>query len=204
MEEYWSSLLTEKSWKILQDFRRSYDFILIGGWAVYLHAKQHKSKDIDIVVSIKELKTLKDKELRKNDSLKKYEIKNEEIDIDIYVEHYSKLAVPVEEIKNYTDNIEGFKVVNSEMLVLLKQDAFENRKNSIKGEKDKIDIVSLVFFSDFNLKEYENIAKKYKIEKFIYELKNVISGFNDYNSLSLKPQELKRMKTKFMLEWRKK
>jgi len=203
MEEYWSSLLTEKSWKILQDLRRSYDFILIGGWAVYLHTKQHKSKDIDIVVSIKELEALKNRELRKNDSLRKYEIKNEEIDVDIYVEYYSKLTVPVEEIKNYVDNVEGFNVVKPEILVLLKQGAFESRKNSIKGEKDKIDIVSLVFFSDFKINEYECIAKKYKLERFIYELKEIVVGFVDYDYLGLKPQELKRMKTKFMLEWRK-
>src|SRR3989344_4490106 len=98
-KEYWNSLLTEKSWQILQDLRREYNFILIGGWAVYLFTKQQKSKDIDIVVGINELEKLKGGGLGKNDNLKKYEIKKEEIDVDIYVEHYSKLAIPVEDIK---------------------------------------------------------------------------------------------------------
>ena len=92
MEGFWNSLLTEKSWKILQEFREKYDFILIGGWAVYLWAKRQKSKDIDIVVSIDELQKLKKENLVKNDRLKKYEIKTGEIDIDIYASYFSELA----------------------------------------------------------------------------------------------------------------
>jgi hypothetical protein len=53
--DFWNSLLTEKSWEILQELRKKHNFVLIGGWAVYLMTKQHKSKDIDMVISIKEL-----------------------------------------------------------------------------------------------------------------------------------------------------
>ena len=201
--EYWNSLLTEKSWQILQDLRREYNFILIGGWAVYLFTKQQKSKDIDIVVGINELEKLKGRGLGKNDNLKKYEIKKEEIDVDIYVEHYSKLAIPVEDIKNYTAKIEGFEVVKAELLILLKQAAFKSRENSIKGEKDKIDIVSLALFADIDLDLYIKIAKKYKLEEFVDELKKVINSFNDYHSLELTLQELKRMKNDFILKWKR-
>ena len=50
--QYWNNLITEKSWNILQELkiRKDFNFILIGGWAVYLFAKTHKSKDIDIIV----------------------------------------------------------------------------------------------------------------------------------------------------------
>ena len=202
-KEYWNSLLTEKSWQILQDLRREYNFILIGGWAVYLFTKQQKSKDIDIVVGINELEKLKGGGLGKNDNLKKYEIKKEEIDVDIYVEHYSKLAIPVEDIKNYTAKIEGFEVVKAELLILLKQAAFKSRENSIKGEKDKIDIVSLALFADIDLDLYIKIAKKYKLEEFVDELKKVINSFNDYHSLELTLQELKRMKNDFILKWKR-
>jgi len=51
-KEFWNSLLTEKSWEILQELRKDYNFILIGGWAVYLLTKQKKSKDIDIVIGL--------------------------------------------------------------------------------------------------------------------------------------------------------
>src|SRR3989344_2988695 len=113
--KFWNSLLTDKSWMILQDIRKKYDFILIGGWATYLWTKQQKSKDIDIVVSIDELQRLKQENLGKNDSLKKYEIKFDEIDVDIYVSYFSKLAIPVEDIKKYSSVTEGFNVVIPEV-----------------------------------------------------------------------------------------
>ena len=48
--QFWNEVLTEKSWNVLKDLNRErFDFILIGGWAVYLWARSHKSKDIDII-----------------------------------------------------------------------------------------------------------------------------------------------------------
>ena len=82
--EYWSTIITEKSWDVLQRIKKEFDFVLIGGWATYLWTKGHKSKDIDIIIDFKELDKLKlNYNLNKNDSLKKYEIKTEGIDIDV-------------------------------------------------------------------------------------------------------------------------
>src|SRR3989344_6929060 len=158
--EFWNSQLTEKSWILLQEIQKKYNFILIGGWATYLWTKQQKSKDIDIIVEISELEKLKKENLVKNDNLKKYEIKTGEIDIDIYVSHFSKLTIPVEDMKNYTSKIEGFKVASKESLLILKQGAWLDRRYSIKGEKDKIDIVSLLFFTDVNFFQYSTLLKK--------------------------------------------
>ena len=81
--EYWHDLITEKSWKILQELKGKFKFTLIGGWAVYLFAKTQKSKDVDIIVDISTLQQIKNQyELRKNDNLRKYEMKISEIDID--------------------------------------------------------------------------------------------------------------------------
>ncbi len=52
---YYHDLITEKSWRILQELKRQYQFILIGGWAVYLHASALKSKDIDIIPRVPEV-----------------------------------------------------------------------------------------------------------------------------------------------------
>ncbi|MBI4139644.1 hypothetical protein HY483_01640, partial [Candidatus Woesearchaeota archaeon] len=68
--EFWNSDLTEKSWSILQDIQKEkFRFVLIGGWASYLWTKQHKSRDIDIIIpDYKELEILKKKySLNKND-----------------------------------------------------------------------------------------------------------------------------------------
>ena len=115
--EFWNSLLTEKSWEILHELRKKYEFVLIGGWAIYLLTKQHKSKDIDIVVSINELQKLKQENLIKNDRLRKYGIKSGDVDIDIYVEHFSELAIPTDYVKRHSIKIEGFNVVLPEILL---------------------------------------------------------------------------------------
>lgn len=196
--DYWSSILTEKSWQILQELRRKYEFVLIGGWAVYLFTKQQKSKDIDIVVSINELEKFKEEGLIKNERLRKYEIKKEEIDIDIYAEHYSKLAIPAEDINNYAIETEGFKIVCPELLLLLKRFAYEDRKNSAKGEKDKIDIASLLFFADIDFNRYKKIIKKYEFENYYSDLISIIKSFRDFNSIGLNAREFSIKKKKLI------
>src|SRR3989344_3991293 len=198
--EFWNSLLTEKSWQILQEIRKKYNFILIGGWATYLWAGQQKSKDIDIVVDMKELQKLKSENLGKNDHLKKYEIKKQEIDIDIYVEHYSKLTIPVEDLKNYKSAVGGFNVVIPEVLLILKQGAFVDRENSIKGEKDKIDIISIILFANVDYKKYLSILKRYKLENYIDKLISLIKGFKDYAKFDLSPREFKIKKERILKE----
>jgi hypothetical protein len=199
-KEYWNTLLTEKSWNILQELKRKYDFILIGGWAAYLLAKQQKSKDIDVVVEIKELEKLKKESLIKNDRLKKYELKIDEIDIDIYLEYYSRLTIPPEELKKYCIETQGFKVVSPEALLVLKQGAYKDRQNNVKGEKDKLDIISLLFFTEIDLKQYKAILAKYTLEAFLGELKKILTGFKSYDALGIAPNELKRKKEALLLK----
>jgi len=201
--EFWNSQLTEKSWNILQELKNKYDFILIGGWAVYLWTRQQKSKDIDIVVDILELQKLKNEKLSKNNNLKKYEIKTQEIDIDIYVSHFSKLIIPPEDIRHYTSKIESFTVATREALLILKQGAYIDRKDSVKGEKDRIDIISLLFFSAIDFRYYKSILKKYNLEDYINNLASLLKNFRDYNALNLTPREFKLKKKKLLDEIRR-
>ena len=48
---FYHNLVTERSWEELQTLRRKLDFILIGGWAVYLYTKTVKSKDFEGIES---------------------------------------------------------------------------------------------------------------------------------------------------------
>jgi len=196
--EFWNSNLTEKSWEILQNLKKKYDFILIGGWATYLWTQQQKSKDIDIVIGIKELQKFKTESLSKNDSLKKYEIKIEEVDIDIYVSYFSKLTIPPEDLIKYSANTQGFKVASPESLLILKQGAEIQRGNSIKGEKDKIDIMSILFFSEVNYNQYKKILKKYSLKNYQNKLIYLIKNFKDYNSLNMNPRQFKLKKQEIL------
>jgi len=198
--EFWNSLLTEKSWNLLQEIKGKFDFILIGGWASYLWTKTHKSKDIDIIIDLKTLYKIKNEyKLIKNDRLKKYEIKFGEIDVDIYVPYYSKLSLPIEGLKNYFTVVEGFKVVTPEILLILKQGAELDRGNFVKGQKDRIDIMTLLFYSDIDFKKYNEILKRYNLD-YLKELKRIITAFKDVNHLNVNVKEFKKRKNKLLEE----
>lgn len=142
---YYRDQVTQKSWQILTTLSSKYQFVLIGGWAVWLYTKQLKSKDIDIIVSLNSLGKLSaDYALEKNDRLKKYEIRQEEIEIDVYTPFYSQLSVPGEIILQTAVNLDGFNVPSPETLLKLKMVAYQGRKGSDKGRKDFVDIVSLL------------------------------------------------------------
>ena len=204
--DYWNSILTEKSLNVLLKLKKEkFNFIIIGGWAAYLWTNLHKSKDIDIILKdFNNLEILKkEHELRKNDSLRKYEIKFENIDLDIYVPFYSKLAIPTEDVKNHTTKINGFEVVRPEVLLILKQGAEKDREFSVKGEKDRIDIITLMFYSDMNFKEYFNLIKRYKLNDYYPRLRKIINNFKEIKYLNLNPKEFKLRKNKIIEKLKK-
>ena len=167
--EFVNSLLTEKSWSHLQQLaKKKFNFVLIGGWAAYLWTRLHKSKNIEIVLkNVAELEAIrKEYALNKNDNLKKNEIKFEEIDVDVYVPYFSKLAIPVEDIPEYATTVENISVVKPEVLLLLKQGAEIDRKDSVKGQKDRIDIMTLLCFAEIDFKGYHTLAQKYGLHTF--------------------------------------
>lgn len=204
--EFWNSNLTEKSWKILLELKKTIpSFIVIGGWAAYLWTNQHKSKDIDIIIkNFEDLNNLKKEyNLTKNDNLKKYEIKIEEIDIDIYVPFFSKLTMPVDGIAKCTAKIQNLEVIKPEILLILKQGAEQDRENSVKGEKDRIDIMTLLCYSEIDFSEYLQLLKKHGLNHLYQRLKNIISSFKDINYLNMNPRQFKLKKQEIMTKLKK-
>lgn len=164
--DFWNSDLTDASWKKLQELRSSIDFVLIGGWAIYLYTKLQKSKDIDIVIDYPALRQVTASyELNKNDRLRKYEIKSGRFDIDVYLPAYSKLTIPPEELlTKYRTELSGFYVPTPEALMTLKLGAYTERRASIKGDKDLIDILGMLFYSGIDSRLLPAIARSYGIE----------------------------------------
>lgn len=195
---FYHDLITEKSWKCLKELRRKYHFILIGGWAVFLYTQGLKSKDIDFICDYQELEKLRqDYDLIKNPRLKKYEIKIEHSDIDIYLPFFSDLGIPLEEIEKNTLQLSGFVVPKIEILMILKQYAFQNRSGSIKGEKDKIDIISLLS-QNFNFQFYIKFLKKQKKEIFVKDLKNILKTTKEVPEINLNQHQFSRLKNKIL------
>ena len=199
--QYYHDLITKKSFDILKSLKREYQFILIGGWAVFLYTKSLKSKDIDIILDYEALSRLKEKfRVSKNERLKKYEIKIEGIDIDIYLPYFSDPGLPPEEIKNFIIIKEGFRVPIPEVLLILKERAFLERKDSPKGEKDKIDIFSLLLLENFNFSKYKQILEKYNKESFIIHLKGLLKETFEVRELQLSRHKMARFKSKVLRE----
>lgn len=143
--ELYHDAIVERSWAALQDLRRRFEFALIGGWAAWIHTRGAKSRDIDIIVDYPVLAELRlAYPVRKNERLKKYEIKADGFDIDIYLPHYSTtLAVPPEIVLQRLENREGFAVPDVDTLLILKLGAWQDRRGTPKGEKDLLDILAL-------------------------------------------------------------
>lgn len=191
---YYHDLITEKSWRVLQDFKRRYRFILIGGWAVYLYTKGLKSRDIDFICDYEELQKLKEKyDLVKNERLKKYEIHMGEFDVDIYVPFYSELGIPTDDLLKMTRSVSGIEVLPKESLLILKQRAYFDRAGSAKGEKDKLDIIALLN-SGINIEEYSRLIKTYNLADFKNNLKKLLSETREAPELGLKEHAFARLK----------
>ncbi len=177
--EFWNSEITNDSWNELLVLSRTYNFILIGEWAIYLYTKLHKSRDIDIVVDYDQFWVLsKDFQLRKNPSVRRYEIKFRKFDIYIYTPFYSRLTVPVQDLINNFTIIENIKVPKIEELLILKLGAFDERVDSIKGQKDRLDIAGLVFYSSVDYARFTELLNKYEKRVYYKLLMNAVGNID--------------------------
>src|SRR3989338_5432634 len=163
--EYYHDLVTQKSWIELQNLKQMFNFVLIGGWAVYLYTKTLKSKDIDIIIDFDKLSILeKHYSLFKNDRLKKYEAVLDEVQIDIYLPHYSQIGIPAEVLIKQVYETEGFTVLDINYLVSLKIYTLSKRGRTPKGRKDFIDLISLINTNLVDLTKVVEIIKKYNFQ----------------------------------------
>jgi len=193
--QYYHDLITQKSWQLLLILKKKYDFVLIGGWAVYLYARTLKSKDIDLIINYPVLEQLKEEfTVVKNDRLKKYETKTEETDIDIYLPYYSELGLPADEVIKLTTMLENFKVPDVEILALLKAKALLERKNSVKGRKDLIDLVSLFSLEGFDFKKLGQHARKFQSENLLRVIVEKVKSTTKIDELNLNVHKMAEFK----------
>ena len=198
--DYYHNLVTEKSWKELQNLRRRVDVVLIGGWAAYLYTKTLKSKDIDVIIDYDTLPVLaKLYDVRKNNRLKKYEATKEEVQIDIYLPHYSQIGIPVEELLKHAITLEGFRVVEINYVIALKIFTFGRRGGSTKGRKDFIDIVSLLSRPSVDYGQIKHIARNYNLEDALGNFIRVLGSTFEMVELRLNKHAFSKLKKNIVL-----
>ncbi|MBO3798103.1 MAG: hypothetical protein QXI42_04540 [Thermoproteota archaeon] len=201
--EFWNEIAIDRSFRILQELRKEINFVLIGGWAVYFLTEALKSKDIDIIVDFKDLTKLKTSiGIQKNEYLKKYEAEVEGVSIDIYVPYYSEFTIPPEEILKNTVRIENFRIPKPEILLILKQQAELQRRNSVKGQKDRVDIICLAKSGKVNWKHYKQLVKKFRVEEYERRLLEIIrSARIEFEYLGIKNlREVRKIKDEILGE----
>ena len=199
MNTFYQQFFTDKSFSLLTELKKQFRFILIGGWAVYFYTKSLKSKDIDMIIDFSQLEQFKKEfTIEKNERRKKYQIKIEEIDIDIYLPFYSNLGLPAEEIIKKTTLVNGFVLLEKEALLLTKLKAYQDRKESVKGQKDLIDIISLVLLEDFDFKYLSNLVNKHHLKEYWQVLKKLILETKEVAELNLNQHVLAKKKKKLL------
>jgi hypothetical protein len=197
--EFWHDVLIEKSWAVLLELRKRYEFILLGGWAVYLYTKALKSKDIDIIVDYNTLGLMgSELPLKKNERLKKYELLISDVEVDVYVPYFSNLGIPVEDVAASIRVLEGFKVPTPEVLLILKQAAEVERAGSVKGLKDRIDILALLIYSEIDFNTYLSLVKKYSLSSYRERLKNLVeTADREFKELGItNPRQIRLLRKK--------
>lgn len=199
MPQFYHSIVTEKSFQLLLELKKNYKFILIGGWAVFFYTNALKSKDIDLIAGYDELGKLKEKfVVHKNERLKKYEIKLDEFDIDIYLPHYSDLGVDIRGVEETATAREGFILPKLEILFMLKLYAWQSRRGSIKGQKDELDIFSLAFLKEFDWKDYLGLVEKFRFGEYNQTFIALLESVKNIDELGLNNQKLSHFRKKIL------
>ena len=132
--------------------------------------------------------------MSKNERLKKYEIKIGGIDIDIYLPYYSQFPLPIKVIEKHTQKRRGFIVPRIEILLILKQGAYQDRQGSAKGEKDKIDILSLLLSPEMDLNFYLELVKKHHLLEYSQQLMLLLKNTKEISSLQQNVHQFSRFK----------
>ena len=180
----WRDEVVERSWRVLGELRGFADFVLIGGWGVYLWTRKLKSRDVDVYIDQKNFYklqselTLRGYVLKRNVRLMKFEALISDVEVDIYTPFMSKLVVPCLDMfdRKLYSVIEGFKVAIPEVLLLLKAQAARDRWHAEKGLKDRVGIISLLKFADVKQYVLEQMLKDYDTKHMLRDaIKRAIS-----------------------------
>lgn len=193
---YYHDILTTKSWDELIRIKNKLDFVLIGGWAVYLYTRSLKSKDIDILVNYNDLEKLRElyPNVYKNDRLSKYEAVLGDVQVDVYLPHFSKIGIPVEKLIEETRLLDGFNVLDANYLTVLKIFTYGERKGSSKGRKDFLDLVSLIKSGAVDFLRVSEICNTNSFDNQFNQFVNDFIYASEVKELDLNPYAFSRLK----------
>ena len=160
--------------------------VFIGGIAVYLHTINSEetaslaefTHDADFYISIADMSDLRDiEELTPNRRLNKHQLIKRGFEFDIYTERHSALIVPYDEISAHAVSYDRMRVASLEHLLVLKLEAYRDRRSSAKGQKDAKDLIRIALAAQKRNKKFDkNLIKGFLGEEHLTLLETVQRG----------------------------
>jgi hypothetical protein len=146
----------DKLWAGVIELSQEYGerIVFIGGVAIYLHTREgaapetflERSHDGDFFISLADFADLRDhEEVTANRRLFKYQIIKNGLEFDVYLENQAHLRVPFQDLYAASEVADGIRVASLEHLLVLKLDAFSDRRASAKGRKDERDVIRIIY-----------------------------------------------------------
>ncbi len=160
--------------------------VVIGGWAVYLLTRYHMSRDVDLIMEQRDLWKLRSLVIseggtEKAPGLARYGYRLGQVDLDVYTEEKGELVPSPAEIltrRRFVD-IEGFHVVEPEILLILKLRAAVERSGGLKGFKDRCDVLALVGGGIVDLDRFAAECRRLGQVEYISRLLRVVEMAGD-------------------------
>jgi hypothetical protein len=191
----WREEIVERSWQVLGELKGFADFVLIGGWGIYMWTRKLKSRDIDVYIDQENFYRLQSELTRKGFGLKrnvrlmKFEALIGDVEVDIYTPFVSRLVIPCLDVfaRKWYSVVDSFKVAFPEVLLLLKAQAAQDRWHAEKGLKDRVDVISLLKFADVKRDLLEQLLSKYDPQHALRDIikRAIFESRSEYKFLGL-------------------
>lgn len=203
-QEEWQSL-----WRGVSDITEMFSegIIFIGGVAVYLHARSQEvpegwlefSHDGDFYISLADFSELRDyEEVVSNRRLSKYQFIKYGIEFDVYLEFNNNLRVTYQDVRANEQIIENVPVASLEHLLLLKLDAYNDRKGSAKGRKDERDIIRIGHLLSAPKRLKGDRLRPYLVERDLKLLDAIVRRSAEFSSMGSTQKQTDQLRSDFV------
>jgi hypothetical protein len=163
-KQFWNDESTKNSLAVLRKLTGKIDFVLIGGWAVNFYTKLQRSLDVDMAIDYKTLDFFREFGIEQYGELNiKYSI-IDSIYVDLFIDGFSdnELPFPVKDIMENYEVIDNIRVVERELLLLLKLCGYF-RQDKLKHQKDIVDVVGLLLLKDMDFAKLGRHIRRFGI-----------------------------------------
>lgn len=181
--------------------------VFIGGIAVYMHAINNTqtrdyaefTHDADFYISIADMSDLRDiEEVVANRRLNKHQLTKRGFEFDIYTERHSALIVPYDQVLAHSLMYDQLRVSSLEHLLVLKLEAYRDRRASSKGQKDAKDIIRIALIADGKSHKFDpQLAIAFLSEEHLSLLNQIQKGPEFLSLAKGNAKEAKSLRQKF-------